>query len=106
VDSFCAGDFGEFDALSVARFETDGGAGRNIQAHAEGLRAIEAEFAIGFEEMEMGADLDGPVTGIDDVEFDYATVRVGDHGLGSEAIFPGDHLRFSLSAAVEEKTHP
>ncbi len=83
IDGFRAGDFGELHALGVAGLEAHGGARGNIQAHAEGLRAVEAQLAVGLEEMEMRADLDGPVAGVGDVEFDDAAVRVGDDGFGS-----------------------
>src|SRR5262245_14446472 len=44
--------------LALARFETPGGAGGDVEAHAERSRAIECQRAVRFEEMKMAADLD------------------------------------------------
>src|SRR5437588_2079586 len=81
----------ERDLPGLPRLEADRGAGRDVEAHAAGLLALERERRIGLEEMIMRADLDRPVAGVGDrklhagaagVENDLAT-------LGDD--FAGDH---------------
>ena len=45
-------------SLALARLEAHGGAGRNVQAHAERSGAVEFERLVDLEEMIMRADLD------------------------------------------------
>ena len=52
-------------ALRLPRLEADGGAGRNVEPHAEGFAAIEFERLVDLEEVEVAADLHRPVAGIE-----------------------------------------
>src|SRR5690606_34524860 len=79
-----AAEFDQCYLLAFARLEPHGGAGRDIEMHAESSRAVEIERRIGLEEMIMAADLHRPVAGIDDLErcraaagmqFDFALER-------------------------------
>ena len=47
----------EVDLALVARLEADGGACRNVEPHAEGLRTGEVELRVDLEEVEVRADL-------------------------------------------------
>jgi len=55
---------------ALTRLEADRGAGGHVEAMAAGLVAIEDECRIGFGEMVVGADLDGAVAGIGDIDGD------------------------------------
>ena len=68
ADHAIAGDVDQRDGLGVARLEPHRGAGRNVQPLAVGLGAVEFQLAVGFDEMIMAADLDGPVAEIGDFE--------------------------------------
>src|SRR5579872_1864075 len=70
VDRALARERDEMHLAGLARLEPHGGAGRNIEPHAARLFAIELQRRIGFEEMVMRADLNGPVSGVGDRERD------------------------------------
>src|SRR5215831_7619312 len=54
--------------LLHTRLEAHGVAGRNVEPHAERLRALERERPVGLEEVEVARDLDGAITGVHDLE--------------------------------------
>src|SRR5713101_6748294 len=93
VDLPLAGECHERHLPALTRLEPHRGAGRNVEPHAAGLRAVELQRRIGLEEMIMRADLDRPVPGIGDgelhagpagVELDLAVLGddfAGDHGV-------------------------
>ena len=47
--------------LGVARLEANGGPGRNVEVHPEGLRPIELQRPVRLEEVKVAADLDRPI---------------------------------------------
>src|SRR5690606_4658902 len=56
----------QLDLAALARLETHGGAGGDVQMHAACLRAVEAQGWIGFEEVIVRPDLDRAVAGVFD----------------------------------------
>src|SRR5690554_3680761 len=76
----------ELHFAGLPRLEAHGGAGGDVEPHAAGLLAVEAERRVGFEEVVMRTHLDRTVTGVRHlegdpggagVEFDFA--RCGNH---------------------------
>ena len=94
----------ERDLFALAGLKSDGGAGGNVEAHAERRRPIEFQRLVHFEEMIMRADLDRAIAGIDHgergsrpagVELDFAFGGENCAGLervGSGAGFRPDRL--------------
>ena len=68
----------------IARLETDGGRGGDVQTHSVSCVAIEFEGAVHFEEMKMGADLNGAVAGVTDFEGDGFASRIEFNGIGTK----------------------
>lgn len=68
----------------IARLETDGGRGGDVQTHSVSCVAIEFEGAVHFEEMKMGADLNGAVAGVTDFEGDGFAPRIEFNGIGTK----------------------
>ena len=64
MNSAGASDSHQGYVLAVARLETDGGAGGDVQPHAKGRFPVEAQCPVGLKEMEVGTHLDGPVAGV------------------------------------------
>src|SRR5205823_5396581 len=78
---------------ALPRLETGRGAGRDVEAAAARLVAVELQGRIGLEEMVMRADLDRPVAGIRDGERDGRAAGVQlDIAIGGKQL-PGDHPR-------------
>src|SRR5690606_5383977 len=69
----------------LAGFEPHGAAGGDVQAHAAGLLAIEAERGVGLVEVIVRADLDRPVAGIGHFEGDGRLA-----GIELDLAVPGD----------------
>ena len=82
------------EAASLARLEAHGGAGGDVEPHAAGLLAVEAERRVGFEEMVVRTDLDRAVAGIGDFEGDLcgASVELDVAWFGDD--FAGDQFHF------------
>src|SRR5687768_11955510 len=78
VDGPATGIGDEGHLASLAGLEADGGAGRNVEAEAAGLLAVEGEGRVRFVEMVVRADLDRPVAGIGDLEGDGGAALVED----------------------------
>src|ERR1700687_335864 len=68
VDLPVSGEGDQGDVPALPRLEPHRGAGRNVEAHAAGFRAVELQRRIGLEEMIMRADLDRAVAGVGDRE--------------------------------------
>src|SRR5258708_1144905 len=66
VDFALPGERNEGPAPGLARLEAHRRAGRNVEAHAARLLALEFQRRIGLEEMVVAADLDRPVARIGD----------------------------------------
>ena len=58
VDFAAAAEGDQRHFLRFARLEANGGAGRNVEVHAERRRPVEIEGAIGLEEVVVAANLD------------------------------------------------
>ncbi len=105
-NEFFAADFNQSDGFFFAWLETNGGSGRDVEAHVEGGFAIEMQRRIHFVKREVAADLNGPVAGVGNIDergaasrikFDFA--RLGDDfaRLGDDfAGFHGFDLKFNL----------
>ena len=63
-----AADRDQLDLARVARLEAHRGAGRDVQPHAVGRRAIELEPAVHLEEMAVRPDLHRTVAAVADLE--------------------------------------
>src|ERR1700693_986365 len=66
IDRALAGKRDQRDLARLPRLEAHRSAGRDVEAHAARLLAIELERRIGLEEMIVRADLDRPVAGVGD----------------------------------------
>src|SRR5438105_15126302 len=77
--------------LGVAGLETHGGAGGNVESHADGLRAIESQRAVHLEEVKMRAHLDRPVAGILDGQLEGAASDVRLDVTAREQVLPWNH---------------
>ena len=88
-----ASEFGELYILFFTGLEADSCSCRNIESHAECRRAIERESAIGFKEVVVAADLDGPVAGVSDEQAERLStgIRKNRSGTFVEKIFPRIH---------------
>ena len=75
-DAAGARELHEAHTLGVTRLEAHGRPRRHVEPHAERLRAVEAQRAVGLEEVEVRADLDRPIGGIGDGQLDRAPVEV------------------------------
>src|SRR5262249_6441930 len=95
VDLARAGQLHEGDHLFVAGLEADRGAGWDVEPHPPGLPALEAERAIDLEEVEVGANLNGPVTRIRHGQLDGAASNVGLDGTVAQQVLSWNH-RFAV----------
>ena len=86
-----AGELDERDALGVARLEADGRPRGDVQAHAEREGPVEPERAVHLEEVEVRADLDGPVPRVGHRELDRPASGVGDDVALAQEILAGNH---------------
>ena len=84
---------GQLHFLFFARLKAHRRAGRMVKPQAERRGAIERERPIGFEEVVVAADLDGPVTGIFDDEAKRAAagIREDRSGIFIQKIFARIH---------------
>src|SRR5215469_13445716 len=84
----------------LSRFEPYRRAGRNIESHAAGLRAIEGQRRIGLEEMVVRTYLDRSIPGIGHREGERGSIRVEDNIAVLSEDFAGNHLtcRFYVDA--------
>ena len=80
-------------SLRVAGLEADGGAGGDVEPHAERARPVEAQRAIGLEEVEVGAHLDGPIGRVGHVQVHGAPPDVADDLAVAEQVLSRDHQR-------------
>src|SRR5206468_12278267 len=81
----------QFDLAGVARLETHGGAGRNVETHAVGRGAVEAQRAIDLEEMKVRTDLNRAVAAVAHLEPPRLAAGVQLDGVGTEEVFAWDH---------------
>src|SRR6266436_3776867 len=88
VDLARSGQIHEADHLFVAGLEADRGASRHVEPHPPGLPELEAERAIDLEEVEVGADLNGPVARVRHGQLDGAASRVGLDGAVAQQVLP------------------
>src|SRR5690349_21752084 len=63
-DLGAAAEGNQVHVLGFSRLEANGGAGRNVEMHAECLFTLEVQRLVHFEEMEMAAHLDRAIAGI------------------------------------------
>ena len=90
-DAALAGERHEADLAGLARFETDGGPGGDVEAPAARGGAVEIERRVDLGEMVVAAHLHGAVAGVDDGQGDRAAAFVQrDLALGGED-FPRNH---------------
>jgi len=87
VDLARAADGDELDFLGVAWLEANGGAGRDVEPHAVGRRAIEREIAVDLEKMKMRSDLHRPIAAIADFDSLRRAAGVQLDRIGREKIF-------------------
>src|ERR1700722_2434584 len=91
IDRALAGKRDQRDLARLPRLEAHRGAGRDVEAHAARLLAIELERRIGLEEMIMRADLDRPVAGVGDHERHGLAAGVESDFAGLDEHFAGNH---------------
>src|SRR5215469_13883176 len=77
----------------LSGLEARRGAGRDVEAEAARLGAVEAERRVGLAEMVVRADLDRPVAGIGDFDLDGLAPLIELDLAGAGDDFSGDHTR-------------
>src|SRR5262249_33200685 len=95
-DDALAGQGDEADLLDLAGLEAHGGARGQVQAHAVGLLAVADEGAVDLEEVEVRADLHGPIAGVVDRDRDGRASGVQLDVRSVEQVFAGNHGRVQL----------
>src|SRR5438046_10708300 len=79
--------------LLVTGLESHGRPGGNVEPHAERLGTVEAQRAVGLEEVEVGTDLDRAVPSVGDGQLDRPPPLVCDDVTLSEQVLPRNHAR-------------
>src|SRR5262249_6526449 len=77
--------------LLVAGLEAHRGARGHVEPHSPGETTLEAQRTVDLEEVEVGADLDGPIRGVGHGELDGAPARVGLDVPLAEDVLAWDH---------------
>src|SRR5712691_2586219 len=86
--------------LLVAGLEAHRGARRDVESHAPRLAALEAEGPVGLEEVEMRADLNGPVGRIGYRQLDSPTSFIRDDVALAQDVFARNHQRCPLTLSA------
>ena len=104
TDHAVTGDVNECHRAGFTGFEANRRSGRDVQPLAIGGRTIELQLRVGLDEVVVAADLDRPVTQVDDFQFDglpfgieFQRLVTGQAGTG----LTGDVCRFD-SFVTEE----
>ena len=90
----------QLDFALLAGLEAHGGARGDVEPKASRRRAIEAQRAVGLEEVVVRADLDRPVAGVGDLHLERRAAGVDLDVAGFAEHFPGDHARSLRSSGM------
>jgi hypothetical protein len=79
------------DRPVVARFKSDRGSRRDIEAHAEGDSAIKIERLVNLKKMKMRADLNRAITGVDYYNGSSVTTHISHYIFVGKQVFARYH---------------
>src|SRR5207244_13522413 len=92
-DAASPGQFDQRHSLLIAGLEAHGRPGGDVQPHAERLGAIEAQRAVGLEEVKVGAHLDRAVPGVGTGQLASPPTLIGNDVTLSEQVLARNHAR-------------